>query len=72
MTQEELNQCRREFFSICPADLVLMDETAQHCLIGLYLGNDEIVRKTCKITRKSKTLMRYGFEHQVIPSGYIR
>ena len=48
MTQDDLNQCKEGFFTICPADLVLMDRTAQHCLIALYLGNDEIVRKTCK------------------------
>ena len=65
MTQEELNQCKEGFFTTSPADSVLTDETTQHYLIALYLGNYEIVRKTCKRTIESKTFDAYGFEHQV-------
>jgi hypothetical protein len=55
MTQNELNQCQEGFFTICPADLVLMVRIAQHCLIALYLGNEDVVRRTCKRTIKSKS-----------------
>jgi hypothetical protein len=55
MTQEELSQCQEEIFTICPADFVLIDATAQHGLIALDLGKDEVVRRACKRTIENET-----------------
>ena len=50
LTLDDMNRCREGFYTVCPADFVLLDYTSQHCLIALYLGNDIVVRKNCKRT----------------------
>ena len=50
MTSDDMSKCREGYYTICPADFVLLDYTSQHCLIALFLGNDEIARRNCKRT----------------------
>lgn len=54
LTLDDMNRCRVGFYTVCPTDFVLLDYTSQHCLVALYLGNDEIVRKNCKRTIENR------------------
>ena len=54
LTLDDMNRCKEGFYTVCPAEFVLLDYTSQHCLIALYLGNDEIVRKNCERTIENR------------------
>ena len=55
VTTSNASQYQEGIFTIGPTDFVLVDETAQHGLIALYLEKDEVVKRTCKRTIENET-----------------
>ena len=54
LTHEDLNKCQSGYYTICPADFVILDAQAKHCLIALYTGKDDVVQQKCQRTIEDK------------------
>ena len=58
MTPHVLSKCTQDLYTVYPSDLVLKTAGEQNCLIALFLGKVDTIRKRCK-----RLMLNESLEH---------